>query len=244
MRQKRSLGHASYSPGLAQSLDIFEPAKWRAFDPGNAQSGVILQDCVASATGFGDASGHRQVRHQYSLCARKIRLALDGARGPGQTFFMPPGKEMSVGHPGLVQERVGIDRTQTNSCRELLDRRVVIAEIKLRPACPNARHYQIGIECDGPCGKSGPGLRLFEQVGIHLCCVRKHQRIVLVELHRSFGQLPAFSPFLCRVLDPSEPFLQAENVGCRSVGDGKCGIERDGEFCQPESFTATSRVHR
>jgi hypothetical protein len=60
---RRSFGHASYSPGLAQFLDIFEPAKWRAFDPGNAQSGVGLQDCVASATGFGDASGHRQVRH-------------------------------------------------------------------------------------------------------------------------------------------------------------------------------------
>ena len=63
MGQRRSFGHASYSPGLAQFLDIFEPAKWRAFDPGNAQSGVGLQDCVASATGFGDASGHRQVRH-------------------------------------------------------------------------------------------------------------------------------------------------------------------------------------
>jgi hypothetical protein len=61
--QKRSFGHARYSPGLAQLLDIFEPAKWRAFDPGNAQSGIDLQDCVASATGFGSASGHRQVRH-------------------------------------------------------------------------------------------------------------------------------------------------------------------------------------
>jgi hypothetical protein len=73
MRQKQSFGHASYSAGLAQFLDIFEPAKWRAFDAGNAQSGVGLQDGVARATGFGDAPGHRQARHQYSLRARKIR---------------------------------------------------------------------------------------------------------------------------------------------------------------------------
>jgi hypothetical protein len=59
MRQKQSFGHASYSPGLAQFLDIFEPTKWRAFDAGNAQSGVGLQDGVARAMGFGDAPGHR-----------------------------------------------------------------------------------------------------------------------------------------------------------------------------------------
>src|SRR3984957_1596961 len=50
--QRRSFGHASYSPGLAQFLDIFEPAKWRAFDPGKAQSGVGLLDNIASATSF------------------------------------------------------------------------------------------------------------------------------------------------------------------------------------------------
>ena len=114
MRQRRSFGHASYSPGLAQFLDIFEPAKWHAFDPGNAQSSVGLLDSIASATGFSDASGHRQVRHQYSLGGRKIWLALDGARGPGQTFFIPPGKELSEGHPALRHEQVGIDRTAEN----------------------------------------------------------------------------------------------------------------------------------
>ena len=87
---------------------------------------------------------------------------------------------MSEGHPGLRQEQVGIHRTQANGCRELLDRCVVIAEINLCRACPKARHCQIGIECDGPCGKSGPGLRLFEHIGIYFCCVRKHQRIALV----------------------------------------------------------------
>ena len=143
---------------------------------------------------------------------------------------MPPGKEMSVGHPGLGQEQVGIDRTQANGCRELLDRRIDIAEINLCPARPKARYYQIGIERHGPSRKSGPVLRLFEHVGIHLSCVRKHQRIILVELHRSFGQLPAFNPFLCRVLDPSESFPLTEKVGCMSVGDGKSRIERDGKF--------------
>ena len=87
---------------------------------------------------------------------------------------------MSEGHPGLGQEQVWIDRTQANRRRELLDRRVVIAEIILCPACPKARHCQIGIECDGPCSKSGPGLRLFEHEGIYFCCVRKHQRVALV----------------------------------------------------------------
>lgn len=84
---KRSFGHAGYSPSLPQFLDILEPAQWRAFDAGNAQSGVGLQDCVASTTGFGDATGHRQARHSYSLRAWKIWLALDSARGQGQTLF-------------------------------------------------------------------------------------------------------------------------------------------------------------
>jgi hypothetical protein len=60
MCQRQSFGHASYTPGLARFLDIFEPTKWRAFDAGNAQSGVGLQDGVARATGFGDTPGHRQ----------------------------------------------------------------------------------------------------------------------------------------------------------------------------------------
>ena len=92
MRQKQSFGYASYSPSLAQFLDIFEPTKRRAFDAGNAQGGVGLQDGVARATGFGDAPSHRQARHQYSLRARKIRLALDGARGAGQSFLITPSK--------------------------------------------------------------------------------------------------------------------------------------------------------
>jgi hypothetical protein len=74
----------------------------------------------------------------------------------GQTFFMPPGKEMSVGHPGLVQERVGIDRTQANGCRELLDRRVVIAEINLCPACPKARHTRLGSSAMALAAKADP----------------------------------------------------------------------------------------
>ena len=56
---------------------------------------------------------------QYSLRARKIWLALDRARGPGQTFVIPPGKEMSEGHPGLRHEQVGINRTQANGCRRI-----------------------------------------------------------------------------------------------------------------------------
>jgi len=150
MHQGQSFGHPSYSPGLAQFLDIFEPAEGRAFDGGNAQSRVDLQNCVASATGFRDASGHCQARHEYSLCARKVWLALDGARGPGLSFFIPSGKEMSEGHSSLRHEQVGIDRTQANGCRELLDRCVVIAEINLCPARPKARQCQIRIECNGP----------------------------------------------------------------------------------------------
>ena len=60
---------------------------------GNAQSGVGLQGGIASATGFSDASGNRQVRHYHSLCDWKIGLALDGARGPRQTSSYRPAKK-------------------------------------------------------------------------------------------------------------------------------------------------------
>jgi len=59
---------------------------------------------------------------------------------------------MSESHSGLGQEQVWIDRTQADGCRKLLDRRVVIAEITLCPARPKARHRQMWIERDGPCG--------------------------------------------------------------------------------------------
>jgi hypothetical protein len=60
----RPFGHASYSIGLAQFRDIFEPTKWSpTFDAGNAQSRVGFQDYVASQTGFCDTPGHSQIHH-------------------------------------------------------------------------------------------------------------------------------------------------------------------------------------
>jgi hypothetical protein len=46
---RRSFGHASYSQGLLQFLDIFEPTKYRfILKAGDAEKGIGLQDSIAS----------------------------------------------------------------------------------------------------------------------------------------------------------------------------------------------------
>ena len=45
--QRRSFGHASYSRGLLQFLDIFEPTKYHfILKAGNAEKGIRLQDSI------------------------------------------------------------------------------------------------------------------------------------------------------------------------------------------------------
>jgi len=62
--------------------------------PGMRKAGSVLQDGVARATGFGDAPGHPQAGHQYSLRARKIRLALEWRswRGTEPSSYRPAKK--------------------------------------------------------------------------------------------------------------------------------------------------------
>ena len=151
--QRRSFGHASYSRGLLQFLDIFEPTKYHfILKAGNAEKGIRLQDSIQARR----ASAIRPAIARFDISIRCAPgkfgwrwMALVAQDRPSS-----PGKEMSVGHPGLGQEQVGIDRTQANGCRELLDRRGVIAEINLCPACPKARYHQIGIERHGPSAKA------------------------------------------------------------------------------------------
>jgi hypothetical protein len=107
-RHKRSFGYASYAIGLSQFLYVFAPTKRRfVLDARYAQGGVGLQNCVASQPGFCYTSDHSQTRHCYLLCAREIWLSLDGTDGPGQTFFVPVGKKMTVCHTACDTNRRG-----------------------------------------------------------------------------------------------------------------------------------------